>query len=267
MAETDNPYSSPHSNVDRSLSGGMVACRGCGKDIHSSAGTCPHCGASQRRRGYKNKYVAAILAFFLGGLGIHRFYLGQWWGIFYLLFFWLWIPGIIAFIEMIVFLVCDQVKWDEKYNEGKAAAQGEGGNAAVIAIVLVVLLIGGVAMIGILAAIALPAYQDYTIRSKATEGMVMAQEVQRLVEEYAYTNEQYPNSNNDIEYTARTNSQSVESITVSEGGIITVEYKDSSQQLNDKTVIFEPYVVDGEIDWDCTGGTLESMYRPQMCRE
>lgn len=32
----------------------------------------------------KNRYVAAILAFFLGGLGVHKFYLGKWTGIFYL---------------------------------------------------------------------------------------------------------------------------------------------------------------------------------------
>jgi TM2 domain-containing membrane protein YozV len=95
---------------------GMVYCRGCGKEIHDSAVSCPHCGA-QQRVGYpgKSKVVAGVLALLLGGLGIHRFYLGQWWGIFYLLFCWTLIPSFIAFIEGIVFLVSDDATWNAKY--------------------------------------------------------------------------------------------------------------------------------------------------------
>jgi TM2 domain-containing membrane protein YozV len=96
----------------------MVFCRGCGKEIHETAGTCPHCGAPQRAatgQG-KSKVVAGVLALFLGGIGIHRFYLGQWWGIFYLLFCWTLIPSLIAFVEAIVFFVTDDAAWDAKYN-------------------------------------------------------------------------------------------------------------------------------------------------------
>lgn len=93
----------------------MVFCRGCGKEIHESALSCPHCGARQRVTPGKNKTVAGLLAIFLGGLGIHRFYLGQWWGLFYLLFCWTLIPSIVAFIEGIVFLVSSDQKWEMKY--------------------------------------------------------------------------------------------------------------------------------------------------------
>jgi TM2 domain-containing membrane protein YozV len=94
----------------------MVFCRGCGKDIHESARACPHCGAVQYQpnRG-KNRIIAGLLALFLGGLGIHRFYLGQWWGIFYLLFVWTFIPLLIAFVEAIVFFVTSDARWEEKY--------------------------------------------------------------------------------------------------------------------------------------------------------
>jgi len=56
----------------------MVHCRGCGKELHETAEFCPSCGAPQlnARTGGKNKVVAGVLAFFLGALGIHRFYLG-----------------------------------------------------------------------------------------------------------------------------------------------------------------------------------------------
>src|SRR5690348_3413444 len=94
---------------------GMVYCRGCGKEIHDSAIACPHCGAQQRVRPGKSKVTAGFLALFLGGLGIHRFYLGQWWGIFYLLFCWTLIPSLVAFVEAIVFFVTDDASWNAKY--------------------------------------------------------------------------------------------------------------------------------------------------------
>jgi TM2 domain-containing membrane protein YozV len=53
----------------------------------------------------RNRTIAALLAFFLGYLGIHKFYLGEnLAGILYLLFFWTFIPGIIAFFEFRLFV-------------------------------------------------------------------------------------------------------------------------------------------------------------------
>jgi len=53
----------------------------------------------------KSKIVAGILALFLGGIGVHKFYLGKiGMGIIYLLFCWTGIPSIIAFIEGIIYL-------------------------------------------------------------------------------------------------------------------------------------------------------------------
>lgn len=61
----------------------------------------------------KNRTTAAILAFFLGGFGGHQFYLGNTGkGILYLVFFWTYIPGIIAFIEGIMLIT----QSDEDFN-------------------------------------------------------------------------------------------------------------------------------------------------------
>jgi TM2 domain-containing membrane protein YozV len=98
------------------LPANMVHCRECGSQIARSATNCPKCGGLQRAAGHrKSRGVAAVLAFFLGGFGIHRFYLGQWWGLFYLLFFWTFIPAIVAFVECIVFLCTSEDSWAEKY--------------------------------------------------------------------------------------------------------------------------------------------------------
>ena len=56
----------------------------------------------------RNKTTAAVLAFFLGGVGGHKFYLGQnGMGVLYVLFCWTFIPAFIAWIEFILLLVMD----------------------------------------------------------------------------------------------------------------------------------------------------------------
>jgi TM2 domain-containing membrane protein YozV len=92
---------------------GMIHCRGCGTEVHVSAKACPKCGASNGSR--KDRTTAALLAIFLGGLGVHRFYLGQWTGIFYLLFCWTFIPAVVAFIEGISWFMTSEEKWQSKY--------------------------------------------------------------------------------------------------------------------------------------------------------
>lgn len=106
------------SDAPAPLAPGMVYCRGCGKQMHNTARSCPSCGAaSAARKSDKTKWMAALLAFFLGGLGVHRFYLGNTvLGIVYLLFFWTFIPALIAFCEFIYFLVISEDDFDRKYN-------------------------------------------------------------------------------------------------------------------------------------------------------
>lgn len=65
----------------------------------------------------KNRFVAAALAFFLGGLGVHKFYLGKWTGVFYLVLCWTYIPSIIALVEGILYLVNGEYAFNEKYNK------------------------------------------------------------------------------------------------------------------------------------------------------
>lgn len=65
----------------------------------------------------KNKTVAALLAIFLGGIGIHKFYLGQvGWGILYILFAWTWIPMIAGFIEGIYYLSMSNESFGYNYH-------------------------------------------------------------------------------------------------------------------------------------------------------
>lgn len=98
---------------------GQKYCSGCGILIHKDAFACPKCGAPQadaRPRERKSRGVAIILALLLGGLGIHKFYLGRsGWGFLYLIFCWTFIPAILAFVEAIIYAVMNEDAFHAKY--------------------------------------------------------------------------------------------------------------------------------------------------------
>lgn len=69
------------------------------------------------------KSTTLVLALFLGGLGVHRFYLRQYWrGSFYLLFCWTLLPVIIAIFDVFYFAFMKQENFDRKYNRGIPSA-------------------------------------------------------------------------------------------------------------------------------------------------
>ncbi|HWV15065.1 MAG TPA: TM2 domain-containing protein [Cellvibrio sp.] len=100
-------------------------CSDCGEIIKIKAEICPKCGVRQApvpspfgatAANGKNRIAAALLAFFVGGFGIHKFYLGQiGMGILYLLFFWTFIPFVIAFIEFILLLVMSDQEFNTRF--------------------------------------------------------------------------------------------------------------------------------------------------------
>src|SRR5215213_3015110 len=105
-----------------------------------------------------------------------------------------------------------------------------------------------VAIIGILAAIALPAYQDYTIRSKVTEGVIGASSAKALVSEAFQTDSlQGVIAAANAWNVAASASKYVQNVTVAATGIITVAYRATTQnglptQLNGNTLVFTPSV-------------------------
>lgn len=65
----------------------------------------------------KNKIVAALLTFFFGYIGVHKFYLGEnVAGILYFLFSWTFIPAIIAFFEFFILIFMSDEAFDARYN-------------------------------------------------------------------------------------------------------------------------------------------------------
>ena len=90
-------------------------CRSCGAIIKKEAEICVKCGVRQiPAQGHKKKsrVTAIILALFLGGFGVHKFYMGKMIGLLYLFFCWTFIPLIISLIEAIIYIT----ETDEEFN-------------------------------------------------------------------------------------------------------------------------------------------------------
>ena len=96
-------------------------CVRCGRQMSARAEMCPYCGLKQPRMaapGGKSKVAAGVFGILLGGLGVHKFYLGKiGWGILYLLFCWTGIPSIVGLIEGILYLTMSDEDFAEKHGK------------------------------------------------------------------------------------------------------------------------------------------------------
>ena len=121
-----------------------------------------------------------------------------------------------------------------------------------------------VAIIGILAAIAIPAYVDYTGRARVTEGLNLVSAAKLAVSETAITNNALPATQAETGYTSPAPTDNVASIAIGANGVITISY---TAIVGGGTLTLVPALTaNGDVTWDCTGGTLPTLYRPASCR-
>ena len=153
-----------------------------------------------------------------------------------------------------------------------------------------------VAIIGILAAVALPAYQDYTVRTKVSEGLLIAQSAKiSVAESFASGDTVAMNAANAIWNADFVATKYVDDIGIADDtGVITISYDvgaDALPQLDGaNTILISPYIggdalasgAAGNIDWACTSagvatatangyadagaGTVVSRYAPSQCK-
>ena len=115
-----------------------------------------------------------------------------------------------------------------------------------------------VAIIGILAAIAIPAYQDYTIRSQVTEGLTLASDIKAGVAEYMAQTGAWPANLQEAGVasaggtSADKQARYVESIDVTDGTIQIVYGKDANAKIDQATLDIQPMVnANGDVVWVC----------------
>ncbi|MDR7153122.1 type IV pilus assembly protein PilA [Hydrogenophaga palleronii] len=144
-----------------------------------------------------------------------------------------------------------------------------------------------VAIIGILAAVALPAYQDYTIRAKISEGLVLASALKTAITETHQSRgpgTKLCNSQatcdvlgytvTDAAAMTASGNRNVDSVMSAANGTITIAYDASVVPAANNTIFIVPTPADlqlatsagATISWACTTGTVLQKYRPATCR-
>ena len=128
-----------------------------------------------------------------------------------------------------------------------------------------------IAIIGILAAIAVPAYQNYIIRVKIGEGLILAAPAKIGMSEYHSAKNSWPQNNGQagIAPVDEISGNYVESIKVGEAegkGVITITYKATLGTSTSKdTLKLEGTVGQGSYSWVCFSSVIKSRFLPPAC--
>ena len=126
-----------------------------------------------------------------------------------------------------------------------------------------------VAIIGILAAIAIPAYQDYTIRAQVSEGLSLSAGAKAAVAEFFQDQGAWPSDNTEAGVEQSTNIVGKYVTQVDVGGnVITVTYggPDVNAAINGSTLTMTAANNQGSISWTCASGALANKHLPAACR-
>ena len=126
-----------------------------------------------------------------------------------------------------------------------------------------------VAIIGVLSAVAIPAYQDYLARAQASEAVSLTASGKTPLADYYLSKGAWPSTADDV--MPNVSGRYVSNITITAGNnasspiALTALMKDSgiNSSITGKTL--EMASADGKL-WSCSGGTIDSKYRPAACR-
>ena len=125
-----------------------------------------------------------------------------------------------------------------------------------------------IAIIGILAVVALPAYQDYTARAQVSEALTLAEGQKSAVTEYRSDRGAWPTTNTEAGVASSISGKYVASVQVGADGIITATMKSANvnNDIKGKTLILTPTDQNGSFTWTCDEGTIAQKFRPSTCR-
>ena len=134
-----------------------------------------------------------------------------------------------------------------------------------------------VAIIAILAAIAIPAYQNYLIRAQVSEGLSLVSAAKTGVDEYVTNFGSFPPSNASagVPNAGSISGSYVSSVTVGTGGKITVAYGPGTKAntaISSDVLVLSPTNNGGSVTWRCSptgtnGTTVPLQYLPATCRQ
>ena len=128
-----------------------------------------------------------------------------------------------------------------------------------------------IAILGILMAIAIPAYQDYAVRAKVSEGINLAGATKLAVAETYSSRGTLPTNNVSagIPVSTTISGPYVSHVQVTTGGLISITYTGLEPKINGSVLNLSPTTRTGSVVWRCKGSTAtnpEPRYLPANCR-
>lgn len=131
-----------------------------------------------------------------------------------------------------------------------------------------------IAIVGILAAVALPAYQDYTARAQMSEALTLAEGQKAAVVEYYSDNGTFPTTNASagIANASTIKGKYVQKVEVNgdaTSATITSTMNDSgvNKDISGKTLVLVGKQNSGSFEWTCKAGTVDTKFLPSSCRK
>ena len=122
-----------------------------------------------------------------------------------------------------------------------------------------------VAIIGVLAGLAIPAYQDYMTKAKVAELITISAPAKIAVSSYRIANGTMPRNNNQAGLPT-TNSEFVRDLRVLSRGRIRVRANRTTLGLSrNLNIIFTPTYSNGAVTWSCSASG-DTRYAPETCR-
>lgn len=131
-----------------------------------------------------------------------------------------------------------------------------------------------IAIVGILAAVALPAYQDYTARAQMSEALTLAEGQKAAVVEYYSDNGTFPTTNASagIANASTIKGKYVQKVEVNGDATSatitsTMNASGVNKDISGKTLVLTGKQNSGSFEWTCKAGTVDAKFLPSSCRK
>jgi type IV pilus assembly protein PilA len=133
-------------------------------------------------------------------------------------------------------------------------------------VLLVIAAFVGVMIVGILAAVAIPAYSDYSSRARVSEVIILGSAWRTAVNEHYAETKSLPNSAPELRRGAPDGASKYGSVDLGRGGVLTLTLTDAVPRQGGKTILLTPQPGPDGLSWLCRPGTLSPRYLPSACR-